>query len=408
MIQTGTFWIVVAGSLLLFWLTPRAIRYGLLAVVSWLYVFWFTVHLYVDSGVGNAFVIPMLTVWVALFYWLAPKVVANPKKVKWITPVLILCVLFVLICFKYVAPVLQVLAGDSLALRIALPMGISYYTFKLIHYAVEVGRGNIKQRSLQQFACYMFLFPVFTAGPIERYDHFQNNLESHWSAQMTAEGVMRIMSGLIKQFVIAKMILRPQLQSYTTADAVLARLDELPTYAMWGYCILTYLIAYMDFSAYSDIAIGVSRLFGIRIMENFNWPILASNIGEFWKRWHMTLAGWCQAYVYLPMIGLTRNPYVAVYSTFLVMGLWHAGSTVWVMWGLYHATLVTMYLQWLKFRRKRKWRSTDRFWVRVPAIGLTFVVVSIGAALTSNYPDGNGYDALRMLAKLATINLPEW
>lgn len=406
MIQTAEFWIVVGASVVAFWLSPRALRYGLLALISWVYLFWFTVDVSRQTGNGNPYVVPMLTGWVALFYWLAPKAMGAAGWTKRITPMLILAVLGVLIYFKYIPPLIDAVAGDRLALQIALPLGISYYSFKLIHYAVEVGRGNIRQRSLSRFACYMFLFPIFTAGPIERYDHFQKNLEPRWSAHMTAWGLSRIMSGLIKQFVIAEMVLRPQLRSYATAEAVLARIDELPSYAIWGYCVLTYLITYMDFSAYSDIAIGTSRLFGIRIMENFNWPVLASNIGVFWKRWHMTLAGWCQSYVYMPMIGLTRNPYLAVYTTFLVMGLWHAGSTVWVMWGLYHGTLVTVYLQWSRMRRKWKWRPSDRILAKLPGIGITFIAVSVASAITTNYPNGTGYDAVRMLAKLIWIDLP--
>ena len=118
----------------------------------------------------------------------------------------------------------------------------------------------------------------------------------------------------------------------------MANIDTIAIWKVWGFLALTYLYAYLDFSAYTDIAIGASRLFGIKIMENFNFPILAINISDFWKRWHMTLAGWCQTYIYMPVMARTRTPYAAVFATFTMMGLWHGATAGWLLWGLYHAT----------------------------------------------------------------------
>lgn len=408
-IQTLEFWIVVAGTVLVFWNIPRSMRYGMLALVSGGYLFWLTIDLWIASGGerSNPLTIPMFAAWVLLFYWLGPKAF-DPEGGgrKRITAGLILLILGFLAFFKYIPPLIHSIAGENFALNVLLPLGISYFTFKLVHYAVEAGRGNIKERSLQQFCCYMFLFPIFTAGPIERYDHFLANRESEWSAHSMSYGLTRIAHGLIKQFVIADMLLSPMLRSYATVDLLLERLNELPTYAAWGFCVLTFLIGYMNFAAYSDIAIGISRLFGIRIMENFNWPIVAPNIGDFWKRWHMTLAGWCQAYVYMPTIGLTRNPYLAVYSTFLVMGLWHSGSIHWVFWGLHHATGVAVYLTWARYKRRRKLTWLDKPIFRPPAIGLTLLYVSVGTVYSSIHGTGSAYDVLRMLAKLVFIDLP--
>src|SRR5690606_12379997 len=233
------------------------------------------------------------------------------------------------------------------------------------------------------FACYVFLLPIFTAGPIERSDHCLAARESAGRLAATAEGLTRIAHGLIKKFVIGNPVLLPPNAGATDARIVLQRLTALPPRKVAGFCALTFLYRYLDFSAYSDIAIGASRLFGLRIMENFNWPILAQNIGAFWKRWHMTLAGWCQSYVYMPTIGLTRNPYVATYATFAAIGLWHSASFGWLAWGLYHATGLSVYGYWNRERRRRKWRGLDRpgwRWVGVP---VTLAFVSAGSSLTA-------------------------
>jgi alginate O-acetyltransferase complex protein AlgI len=141
-------------------------------------------------------------------------------------------------------------------------------------------------------------------------------------------------------------------------------------------------------------------------MENFNWPIFAPNIGNFWKRWHMTLAGWCQAYIYMPTIGLTRNPYVAVYSTMLVMGLWHAGTFHWVFWGLYHATGIVTYLTWAGYKRRRRWMFLDQnAAVRSVAVAITFLFVTGGFAFTSTYGHTGPFESFRILAKLFFIDL---
>jgi alginate O-acetyltransferase complex protein AlgI len=229
-----------------------------------------------------------------------------------------------------------------------------------------------------------------------------------WDSSQVVDGVTRIIHGLIKKLVIANLFLAYLLGDLSSGAQVLERLADLPTWKVWGFCVLSFLYLYMDFSAYSDIAIGTSRLFGLRIMENFNWPILASNIGSYWQRWHMTLAKWCQGYVYLPVIGLTRNPYLATYMSFTVMGLWHSASAGWIGWGLYHATGVSVYGYWLRYRRKRRWRGLDAPGRRWIAHIMTMAFVSGGPVFTSLHGVGGPYDILRVFAKLFFLELPVW
>jgi alginate O-acetyltransferase complex protein AlgI len=401
MIQSATFWLVLFCSVLIFWNIPKKIRIGFLSFVSIGYL------LSLDFWSVSA-----LVVWTLAFYWLAPQTIGNGPWRKRLLLLLILLPLGYLAYFKYIPRLITAFSPNSLAESLLIPLGISYFTFKLIHYAIEVKRGNITDRSFQQFFCYIFLFSIFTAGPIERFDHFLSEQENKWRSDFVVEGLTRIIHGIIKKFFVSNVVLLYLLGHYAsdTGPNVVLFLDTLsilPTYKVWGFLVLSYLYVYMDFSAYSDIAIGASRLFGIRIMENFDFPILAQNIANFWQRWHMTLGRWCQSYVYMPMIGLTRNPYIAVYCTWLAIGLWHAGSLNWVFWGLYHGTGVAIFVAWGRFKRRKKWFFLDKIVIlRYMSIPVTFLFVSGSGSFTAIYGHGGVYDGFRILAKLIFINLP--
>ncbi|MEH6593658.1 MAG: MBOAT family O-acyltransferase, partial [Halioglobus sp.] len=265
---------------------------------------------------------------------------------------------------------------------VVVPLGISYYTFKLIHYGIEVQRGNFPDHSLGDLFSYIFFVPIFTAGPIERFEHFIGNRADTWQKEHFVEGMARIFHGLIKKLVLGNILVLNLMERLPGTGDILQDVSVIPAHQLWALCILTFVYMYLDFSAYSDIAIGSSRLFGFRIMENFNWPMRAMNISDFWKRWHMTLSGWCQYYVYMPMIGLTRNPHLAVYATFVVIGLWHSGTAGWLLWGLYHASGVSVFGFWGRYRRKRRWKGLDQRGLRWISTCITLLFVSGGSVFT--------------------------
>ncbi len=418
MIQSVTFWVVLAIAALVHWCLPSRWRMGFIALVS-------AGYLASLSGGGGGVpvwgVVLGLSVWIALFHWLCHRVPEEheardaaegsdspppqPSK-RSFHALLIVGVFGQLAYFKYIPPLIDALAGNAVEAHVLVPLGMSFFSFKLVHYGIEVARGNVPERSLASFAAYMFLFPIFTAGPIERYDHFLAGRQDRLRLDDVVFALTRIIHGLVKKMVVADMLVAGLMRG-NDATSVLAGLEALPAYKVGGFLFLMFAYLYFDFSAYSDIGIGASRLFGLKIGENFNFPFVASNINDFWKRWHISLSGWCQAYVYLPTLGLTRNPYLAVTSTFLVMGLWHAGSVTRIVWGLYHAAGIIAFTRWSKLKRKNKWKHLDRAPWKYGGVPITWAFLAGSAAFLAVENAGQGmYGALRLVAKLLFIDLP--
>lgn len=366
MFQSASYWVCLLIAIPIYWLLPERVRAFCLAAAS----FAFLVTVDLTS-------VLWLTGWTIAFFYLTHfslPFLSGARRVV----LLVLAVLAALGAYKYLGPLLSSLFGDTPGLNLMIPLGISYYTFKLIHYAVECARGNIEDRSLARFSCYLFFVPIFAAGPIERYEHFYGQRATRWDKQLAIEGLTRIAHGLVKKGVIITLALTPLFGHIDSVPLLLENLDNLPPYRVLYFVLLSFVISYLDFSAYSDIAIGCSRLFGFRIAENFNFPFFAKDLTDFWRRWHMTLVAWLQAYVYMLLVGYSRNVYVAIFGTFICIGLWHAGTLNWLCWGLFHASGVVLQSRWTRYRKKRKWPFFNSKAWAVVCMPLTFGTAGLG------------------------------
>jgi len=392
----AAFWVVLAGAAVATWLAPARVRPGLLAAVSFVFL----------ARLDPRGLAVMLAFALA-FRALAP-LAARPRR-AFVLPVLIVAILAYLAWFKYLPPVLAALRGAGEAVSPVVPLGLSYFSFKLIHYALETARGNLPPSGLGSYLAWVFLLPTFTAGPIERFDHFLAARPPRLDGALVAEGLTRVAHGLIKKFVLVGIVIESISPGHGTPAQVgrlLAELPERPVPEVWGFCALSFLTMYLDFSAYSDIAIGASLLLGYRIMENFDWPILASDISAFWSRWHMTLTGWCQSYVFMPVLGLTRRLTAAIFAGFLAIGLWHAGTGCWAAWGLYHAAGVIAFHAWQSARERRGAAGEVGPVRRAAGTLLTLAFVTGSFALLAGDEAGGLRDGLRILARLAGLDLP--
>ena len=225
----------------------------------------------------------------------------------------------------------QIFGSKIPLLKLALPIGISFYTFQIISYVVDVYRGKVKaQKSFLKLATYVSLFPQLIAGPIVRYETIEKELDSRTSNfENFAYGVRRFVIGLGKKVLIANML--------GELCDVFSTTNEKSILFYWIFAISYSLQIYFDFSAYSDMAIGLGRMFGFHFLENFNYPYISKSITEFWRRWHMSLSSWFRDYVYIPLGGNRKETIILVRNIFIVWaltGIWHGANWIFVIWGL--------------------------------------------------------------------------
>ena len=231
------------------------------------------------------------------------------------------------------------LFGTSFDLpHFALPIGISFYTFQTISYTVDVYRNEVKvQRSFIKFLMYVSLYSQLVAGPIVRYAHIAHEIDNRKEKLSDISwGISRFCIGLFKKVVIAN-IAAELVTKYMEAD-----ITSLSTGGAWLGLIMFAIQIYFDFSGYSDMAIGIGRMFGFHFHENFNYPYTATSITDFWRRWHMSLGSFFRDYVYIPMGGNKKNIYFNLFIVWFLTGLWHGASWNFIFWGLYFFIFIAL------------------------------------------------------------------
>ena len=231
----------------------------------------------------------------------------------------------------------QIFGSKIPLLKLALPIGISFYTFQIISYVVDVYRGKVKaQKSFLKLATYVSLFPQLIAGPIVRYETIEKELDNRTSNfENFAYGVRRFVIGLGKKVLIANML--------GELCDVFSTTNEKSVLFYWIFAISYSLQIYFDFSAYSDMAIGLGRMSGFHFLENFNYPYISKSITEFWRRWHMSLSSWFRDYVYIPLGGNRKETIILVRNIFIVWaltGIWHGANWTFVIWGLMYGIML--------------------------------------------------------------------
>ena len=298
-------------------------------------------------------------------------------------------------------------------------LGISYFTFKFLHVLNDTYRGRIKELDFATFSAFVFFFPTFSAGPIDRYIRFYRNFNeidvsggaggntglAGDSVKLNIDiGVSRIIFGLFKKFIIAD---KTGILIAKIAPDVLAA----PRAVLWAVVFLYSVRIYYDFSGYTDIAIGLGRRFGFKVPENFNRPYLKPNIVLFWQNWHMTLTSWLREYLFMPLgkllIGFLGAGHTWIINgicqlvTMAAVGIWHGSTMGFLIWGLYHGAGLALYRRYADLRKRYgSERVVDRLnesrFVRYGSTVLTFIFVSIGCVFFSY----RGDTAIRIVVKM--------
>ena len=318
--------------ILVYFLVPKALKNAVLLLFSLLFYAW-----------GEPKYVFLMIATIVVFYGCGLAIgkakAQSWKKVWLITSVVV--GLGLLGVFKYADFFIEnfsAATGLSVPLlRLALPVGISFYTFQSLSYTIDVYRGSVPvQRNPISFGAYVTLFPQLIAGPIVRYADVARELESRvhtWEDTML--GIRRFLVGLGKKIILA--------DNFALLISIFRDTDEKSVLFYWMYAIAFTLNIYFDFSGYSDMAIGLGRIFGFHFIENFNYPYLSKSVTEFWRRWHMSLGSWFRDYVYIPMGGnrVSRGRWVFnIFTVWMLTGFWHGAAWNFILWGLLFGVLL--------------------------------------------------------------------
>ena len=277
------------------------------------------------------------------------------KKVKLI-PLGIILSLCALAVFKYtnffMESFAKLIGNDFNALNIILPLGISFYTFSAISYLVDVKREKVEAQGLLNVALYLSFFPKLTSGPIQRSGDFikQATSRREIGVKSFSPGIQIFVFGLFKKIVLADRLSVFVNQVFTTPNA-------FGSFTLFLGAIAYALQIYLDFSGYSDMAIGVAKILGFDFPRNFNIPYIAHNVTELWKRWHMTLSSWLMEYLYIPLGGSRKGKvrtYINLILTMVIGGIWHGANWTYIIWGLLHGVALAVHKVWMALTKSRE------------------------------------------------------
>ena len=318
--------------LILYFLVPRFLKNAVLLISSLVFYGW-----------GEPKLLGLMIFTILMFYFcglMIGRSQTQKTKKLWLTVSIVISI-GLLGLFKYAdffIDSFNAVTGLSVPLlRLALPVGISFYTFQSLSYTIDVYRGNVPaQKNPVSFGAYVALFPQLIAGPIVRYVDVARELnERQHSWEDFCLGLRRFLVGLGKKILIA--------DNFALLMKLFRESEGKSVLFYWLYAVAFMLNIYFDFSGYSDMAIGLGRIFGFRFIENFNYPYLSKSVTEFWRRWHMSLGSWFRDYIYIPMGGnrVSKSRWVFnILTVWMLTGLWHGAAWNFVLWGLLFGILL--------------------------------------------------------------------
>ena len=321
--------------IILYFITPKKYRNYILLIFSIIF------YMY---GEPKYVILMLVEILVAYF----GALLIDKYKSKEIFLITIIIHIGLLCVFKYtdlfIGTINSIFKTNISFLNIALPIGISFYTFQILSYVIDVYRGKVKvQKNILKLATYVSLFPQLIAGPIVRYETICDELDNRYETiEKFSLGVRRFIIGLAKKVLIANM-----LGELCTKFSLV---DERSVLFYWIFAISYMLQVYFDFSAYSDMAIGLGKMFGFTFLENFNYPFISKSITEFWRRWHISLSSWFKDYVYIPLGGSRKGTLKLVRNILIVWfltGIWHGAAYNFILWGLFIGVFLVIEKLWL-------------------------------------------------------------
>lgn len=351
--------------LAIYYIVPNKAKNVVLLVASLFFYFY-----------GEPTYVVIMVISIILTYIFGLLMDKYPKHKKTFLTLSIVTSVGILVYFKYfnflIENINMWIGGKIDFIYVALPIGISFYTFQLISYIIDVYRGEAKvQKNLLKLATYIALFPQLIAGPIVRYTTIEDQLEKReHSFSKFALGVRRFVIGLGKKVLIANIL-------GELANIFLGSTDN-STLFYWLYGASNMLQIYFDFSGYSDMAIGLGKMFGFDFLENFDYPYTSTSITEFWRRWHISLGSWFRDYIYIPLGGnrVSKLKWLRnILVVWLLTGLWHGAAWNFIIWGLYFGILLMIEKLFLKKLLDKLPKFISRIYVLL-IVMVSFVIFS--------------------------------
>lgn len=342
------------------------------------------------------------------------------KKVVLISTILIN--VLILIVFKYynffvnyIVELFGAITGkniDFVSPNIPLPLGISFIVFQIISFVIDFYKGKIKKVSFANFALYIMLFPQLIEGPIVRYEEIERQLYSrNLKLEDLYEGMQRFIIGMLKKVLIADVLVGLSDKIFETAKL------GIPLGYAWLGAITYAFVIYFDFSGYTDMAIGLCRVFGFHIGENFDYPYMATSIQDFWRRWHISLTSWFRDYIYIPLGGNRKGKkktYRNLIIIYLLTGIWHGANWTFIIWGVFHGIFQLMERMGLKkflekiptvFSRIYSWLVILIGWVLFRADTLTDALQYIKSMFVSSGVSYKQLDILLLINRQVIITI---
>lgn len=312
----------------------------------------FSLSFYMVSGLRT-------TIYLSLFIiiiYLSSKILEYIKTKVIKRSFFILSLLFIILTlsyYKYITFIIELFQVKAGVFSVIVPLGLSFIMFEAISYLVDIYKGDAKSGSLIDVFLFFTFFPKIASGPIVLWKDFSSQIYNRTvSVDLFFSGMNRVMIGFAKKSIIADSL--GVVVNDITSNAPLG--IDSPTAIFGALCY--FLQIYYDFSGYSDIAIGISRILGFKFKENFNYPYTSLSIGEFWRRWHISLGSWFREYIYIPLGGNRKHVYINLFIVFLITGIWHGSTINFVLWGIAHGILIMME----RLAREKVW------YVKMPAI----------------------------------------
>ena len=322
------------GVLILYFLVPRKAKNTVLLIGSLCFYGW---------GEPKYLILMVASIIIGYFAGLLIEATKEIKKKKLLLFISVIINILFLGFFKYSDFFIEnfnAVTGLSInLLKIALPIGISFYTFQILSYVADVYRGTVPaQKDIIKLATYISMFPQLIAGPIVRYSDIVCSLdERNLNFEAIAYGIRRFITGLAKKVLIANAL--------GEFCSVFKASDDKAIAFYWVYAVCFALQVYFDFSGYSDMAIGLGKILGFEFMENFNYPFISKSVTEFWRRWHISLGSWFRDYVYIPLGGNRVKKSRWIFNILVVWfltGFWHGAAWNFIIWGLYFVVFLVL------------------------------------------------------------------